>query len=69
MIRKVSIPLVVGMIVAAGLCGVSPASIVPALYYPVIMGFFAILSICFDYPRSEEGDVVGSKTGRTESAL
>ncbi len=63
------IPYGAQILMAAGLCGVSPASIVPALYYPVIMGFFAILSICFDYPRSEEGDVVGSKTGRTESAL
>lgn len=33
--------------------GISPASIVPVLYYPVILGIFAILSIAFDYPRQK----------------
>lgn len=45
------IPYGAQILMAAGLCGISPTSIIPLLYYPVIMGAFAILSILFDYPR------------------
>ena len=33
---------------AAGLAGISPAAIIPFLYYPFLMGLCAILSILFD---------------------
>ncbi|MCQ2157620.1 MAG: Na+/H+ antiporter NhaC family protein [Bacteroidales bacterium] len=47
------IPYGAQILMAAGLFGISPASIVPVLYYPVILGIFAILSIAFDYPRQK----------------
>lgn len=46
------IPYGAQILMAAGLCGISPASIIPVLYYPVIMGAFAILSILFDFPHT-----------------
>ena len=48
------IPYGAQILMAAGLFGISPASIVPVLYYPIIMGLFAILSIVFDYPRRRQ---------------
>lgn len=45
------IPYGAQLLMAAGLAGCSPSSIIPFLYYPFIMGFFAILSISFGYPR------------------
>jgi len=45
------IPYGAQILMAAGLCGVAPTAIIPLLYYPICMGFFAILSIVFDYPR------------------
>lgn len=48
------IPYGAQILMAAGLFGISPASIVPVLYYPIIMGLFAILSIVFDYPRHKK---------------
>ena len=36
---------------AAGLAAINPVSIVPYLYYPFIMGSFALLSIIFRFPR------------------
>ena len=45
------IPYGAQILMAAGLFGISPVSIVPVLYYPMIMGLFAALSIAFDYPR------------------
>ncbi len=39
------------MLMAAGLAGISPASIIGYLYYPMAMGLFATLSILFRYPR------------------
>lgn len=46
------IPYGAQILLAAGLFSISPASIIPVLYYPMIMGVFAILSIVFDYPHS-----------------
>lgn len=45
------IPYGAQILMAAGMFGISPASIIPMLYYPIVMGMFAILSIAFDYPR------------------
>lgn len=39
------------LLMAASLAGISSSSIIPFLYYPFVMGFFAILSIIFDYPK------------------
>ena len=39
------------MLMAAGLASISPASIIGYLYYPMIMGLFALLSILLRYPR------------------
>jgi len=39
------------LLMAAGLAGISPVSIVGYLYYPMVMGLFALLSILFRYPR------------------
>ena len=39
------------LLMAASLAQISSSSIIPYLYYPFVMGFFAILSIIFDYPK------------------
>ncbi len=39
------------LLMAAGLAGLSPADIIPHLYYPFLMGFAALGSILFRYPR------------------
>lgn len=45
------IPYGAQMLMAAGLAGISPISIVSNLYYPFTMGTFAVLAILFRYPR------------------
>lgn len=45
------IPYGAQMLMAAGLASLSPASIIPYLYYPMMMGIFALLSIIFRLPR------------------
>ena len=45
------IPYGAQMLMAAGLASISPASIIPYLYYPMMMGIFALLSIIFRLPR------------------
>lgn len=45
------IPYGAQMLMAAGLAQISPASIVGYLYYPMLMGICAALSIVFRYPR------------------
>lgn len=45
------IPYGAQMLIAAGLAGVSPLSIIGNLYYPFCMGLFALLAILFRYPR------------------
>lgn len=45
------IPYGAQLLMAAGLACISPASIISYLYYPMIMGVCAILSILFRYPR------------------
>ncbi len=45
------IPYGAQMLMAAGLASISPASIIGYLYYPMVMGLFALLSILFRYPR------------------
>lgn len=45
------IPYGAQMLMAAGLAGISPISIVGNLYYPFTMGTFALLAIIFRYPR------------------
>lgn len=45
------IPYGAQMLMAAGLAGISPISIVGNLYYPFTMGAFALMAILFRYPR------------------
>lgn len=45
------IPYGAQLLMAAGLAGISPISIIQNLYYPLTMGIIAILSITFRYPR------------------
>ncbi|MBO4985674.1 MAG: Na+/H+ antiporter NhaC family protein [Bacteroides sp.] len=45
------IPYGAQMLMAAGLAGISPLSIVGNLYYPFCMGACALLAILFRYPR------------------
>lgn len=45
------IPYGAQLLMAAGLAAINPVSIVPYLYYPFIMGSFALLSIIFRFPR------------------
>lgn len=44
------IPYGAQLLMAAGLAGISPVSIIPNLYYPFIMGTCALLAILFRYP-------------------
>ncbi len=46
------IPYGAQVLMAAGLSGLSPLVIIPKLYYPVLMGFGAVLAILFRYPKS-----------------
>ena len=39
------------MLMAAGLAHISPASIIPYLFYPMTMGLFTLLCIIFRLPR------------------
>ncbi len=45
------IPYGAQLLMAAGLAEISPVSIIPNLYYPFVMGIFALLAILFRYPR------------------
>ena len=42
------IPYGAQLLMAAGLAGISPAAIIPYLYYPFLMGLCAVVSIVFD---------------------
>lgn len=39
------------MLTAAELAKISPISIIPFMYYPLVMGLFAVLAIMFRYPK------------------
>ena len=45
------IPYGAQMLMAAGLAQLNPVSILPHLYYPVIVGIVALLSILLRYPK------------------
>lgn len=45
------IPYGAQMLMAAGLAAISPLSIIQYLYYPMLIGLCALLSILFRYPR------------------
>lgn len=45
------IPYGAQMLIAAGLAQLNPIAIVPYLYYPMVMGVFALLSILLRYPK------------------
>lgn len=45
------IPYGAQLLMAAGLASISPISIIPCLFYPIIMGIVALLAILFRYPR------------------
>lgn len=45
------IPYGAQLLMASGLAAVNPAGIIPYLYYPLIMGFCALLSILLRYPK------------------
>ena len=50
------IPYGAQMLIAAGLAGISPLSIIGNLYYPFCMGTCAILAILIRYPRKYSGE-------------
>ena len=39
------------LLLAAGLANLNPMQIVPYLYYPIAIGFAAVLAIVFRYPK------------------
>lgn len=39
------------LLIASGMAGINPAEIIPYLYYPLAMGFIAVLSIVMSYKR------------------
>lgn len=45
------IPYGAQLLMASGLAHVNPVSIIPCLYYPMVMGVFALMSIWFRFPR------------------
>ena len=45
------IPYGAQILMAAGLAKINPISIIPYLYYPMLLGLIATLSIIFQYPR------------------
>lgn len=45
------IPYGAQMLIAAGLAELNPVEIIPHLYYPMVMGVFALLSILLRYPK------------------
>ena len=45
------IPYGAQLLIAAGLASLNPISILPYLYYPLVLGVVAILSILFRYPK------------------
>lgn len=45
------IPYGAQLLMAGGLAKLSPVSIIPYLYYPMLLGIVALLSIVFRYPR------------------
>lgn len=45
------IPYGAQMLMAAGLAAINPVSIIPYLYYPMLMGGCALLSILFRFPK------------------
>lgn len=45
------IPYGAQMLIAAGLAQLNPIAIIPYLYYPMVMGVFALLSILLRYPK------------------
>ena len=45
------IPYGAQILIAAGLASLSPLSIIQYLYYPMLLGFIALLAILFRYPR------------------
>ena len=45
------IPYGAQLLIASGLAGVSPFEIIRYLYYPMLMGLFALLAILFRYPK------------------
>ena len=45
------IPYGAQLLIAAGLASLNPVSIVPYLYYPLVLGIVALLSILFRYPK------------------
>lgn len=47
------IPYGAQMLMAAGLAGISSFSIIGYLYYPVVMGLFAVLAILLRFPRGK----------------
>lgn len=42
------------LLMAAGLASISPAEIIPHLYYPMIMGGFALMAILLQWPRYDQ---------------
>lgn len=49
------IPYGAQLLMAAGLAGINPVSIIPRLYYPLAIGLAALLAILLRYPRRYSG--------------
>jgi Na+/H+ antiporter NhaC len=48
------IPYGAQLLMAAGLAAISPVEIIGYLYYPLIMGLFALVAILFQWPRQHK---------------
>lgn len=46
------IPYGAQILMASSLSGIAPTAIIPHLYYPAVMGLFAIVAILFNYPHN-----------------
>jgi Na+/H+ antiporter NhaC len=55
------IPYGAQLLVAAGVAGVSPVSILPYSYYPILIAVFGIIAILTGFPRFSSGKAVQQK--------
>ncbi|WHY58938.1 Na+/H+ antiporter NhaC family protein [Peribacillus simplex] len=55
------IPYGAQLLVAAGVAKISPISILPYSYYPILIGFCGVVAILIGYPRFQSGEDVAKK--------
>ncbi|MCL6571767.1 MAG: Na+/H+ antiporter NhaC family protein [Bacillus sp. (in: Bacteria)] len=63
------IPYGAQLLVAAGVAGISPVSILPYSYYPLLIGVFGLLAILTDFPRLSPLEVSGEKNLKIDMAI